>query len=640
MSNSGTQFDWAKSIPCRNIQTHGFCKWENNGCSFNHDQTSKNGTDQTSSSSNTSPVTPKVITSSIGNLSMDSRDEPLGQINSNIPKTGLQGIVPITSTQLENSDTPKKRFNFDIPSFTPTGTLSSKLSRPNASSSNTSAPSFNPETAAVFTPGASNFTASLSETPLPHGAIGQQLASSAEQHHINYPLDEPFYQQTNLYPINYHLYAPQTPPHIQINKKPNERTVNDLFVPANLREMIQAKNEESLKSIPITQSGLPLHVNQYHSLYPIDQNYERSTKAFGYVSSIYKTMSNTDGKLYAMRRLEGVPITSEQCFKLVSKWKNLDCANVVRLVDAFTTRAFGDSSLILIYDYYPMSFNLMETHFFKIGNKDPELITEDLLWNYIVQLANATHETHKMNLTVGKFDPTKIIITNKGRIRLASCGLLDIVKAATSNEKESVDSLEHLKAKDIKELANLLIDLSRSTIFTRQRIADPNDVIKELKFSEKFKTALSYLLQEDAKLEDFLSLIAPQVMKIMNGLQNSTDFMEGCLSKEVENDRLVRLFAKLDFISERPEFSKDGSWSETGERFPIKLFKDYVFHQVDESGSPVIDLTRVIDCLNKLDAGVDENLLLVSPDENSCLIMNYRDLKELVEKSFKQLRGQ
>ena len=41
-------------------------------------------------------------------------------------------------------------------------------------------------------------------------------------------------------------------------------------------------------------------------------------------------------------------------------------------------------------------------------------------------------------------------------------------------------------------------------------------------------------------------------------------------------------------------------WSETGDRYIVKLFRDYVFHQVDEHGRPVINLSHVLTCLNKV----------------------------------------
>lgn len=47
-------------------------------------------------------------------------------------------------------------------------------------------------------------------------------------------------------------------------------------------------------------------------------------------------------------------------------------------------------------------------------------------------------------------------------------------------------------------------------------------------------------------------------------------------------------------------FDMDPRWSETGDRYIIKLFRDYVFHQVDENGVPVVDMAHVLTCLNKV----------------------------------------
>ena len=47
-------------------------------------------------------------------------------------------------------------------------------------------------------------------------------------------------------------------------------------------------------------------------------------------------------------------------------------------------------------------------------------------------------------------------------------------------------------------------------------------------------------------------------------------------------------------------FAREPRWSETGERYIIKLFRDYVFHQVDERGNPLVNLSHVLTCLNKV----------------------------------------
>ena len=106
---------------------------------------------------------------------------------------------------------------------------------------------------------------------------------------------------------------------------------------------------------------------------------------------------------------------------------------------------------------------------------------------------------------------------------------------------------------------------------------------------------------------------------------------------ELENGRLVRLLCKFGFIDERPEFARDLRWSETGDRYIIKLFRDYVFHQVDHECRPVLDLGHMLTCLNKLDAGIDERIQLVSSEEQNIFIVSYRELKRGVEAAWGDL---
>lgn len=67
---------------------------------------------------------------------------------------------------------------------------------------------------------------------------------------------------------------------------------------------------------------------------------------------------------------------------------------------------------------------------------------------------------------------------------------------------------------------------------------------------------------------------------------------------------MVRLLTKLGFINERPEFDMNPDWADTGDRYLLKLFRDYVFHQVDENGAPLIEMSHVIQCLNKVIHGI------------------------------------
>jgi len=85
----------------------------------------------------------------------------------------------------------------------------------------------------------------------------------------------------------------------------------------------------------------------------------------------------------------------------------------------------------------------------------------------------------------------------------------------------------------------------------------------------------------------------------------------------------------------------DPTWAETGNRYMLKLFRDYLFHQVSEDGRPWLDMSHVVQCLNKLDAGAPEKVSVCEicgsdsgVDGNSkssstlmlCLLLNSSDI--------------
>lgn len=138
-------------------------------------------------------------------------------------------------------------------------------------------------------------------------------------------------------------------------------------------------------------------------------------------------------------------------------------------------------------------------------------------------------------------------------------------------------------------------------------------------------------------IDQLLDMIRPKIVAEMEESMLATDRLEAELLSELENARLVRLLCKFGFINERPEFALEPRWSETGDRYIIKLFRDYVFHQVDEHGNPVVNMTHVLTCLNKLDAGSEERIMLVSRDDTSCLVVSYKEIKACMEGAFSDL---
>ena len=157
---------------------------------------------------------------------------------------------------------------------------------------------------------------------------------------------------------------------------------------------------------------------------------------FGYPSWVYKAMSSKNGKYYTLRRLEGYRLTNEKAIRSVKEWKKVDCGGVVTVHDAFTTRSFGDSSLVFVTDYHPLSKTLVEEHFPNVnpnasrfgGARPPTKVPEALLWGYIVQIASALKSIHASGLAARCIELSKVLLTGKNRIRLSACAVLDVLQ--------------------------------------------------------------------------------------------------------------------------------------------------------------------------------------------------------------------
>ncbi|KAF2395970.1 hypothetical protein EJ06DRAFT_534411 [Trichodelitschia bisporula] len=451
-----------------------------------------------------------------------------------------------------------------------------------------------------------------------------------------------FHQGANAFaqPAQYHNYAPMGP-HRE-NLLPYQRASHDFFIPDKLREELQRKAEASLQTLP--NSTLPVTVDHFHSLVPLDTNNQRNTTTFGYVTWAYKATSGKDGKLYALRRLEGYRLTNEKAILAVRPWKRINNGSVVSIHEAFTTRDFGDSSLIFVTDYHPNSKTLTETHLHHNPNPrfqsraQPQAVSEAVLWSYLVQTASALKAIHSSGLAAQVISPSKVLLTSKNRIRLNGCGIVDLVKC------DALPPVEEQQQDDFLQLGRLVLCIASNANATLNMPKALDHLTRH--YSPRLKDAVTWLLHPpntpanphpEKNIDIFLTGIASEVTTVLDNTFHAEDTLYSMLMGELENGRLVRLMAKLGLINERPEYEHNEQWSETGERYYLKLFRDYVFHAVDENGRPVVDLGHIITCLNKLDAGSAELINLVSRDEQTSLIISYKELKKGIETAFNEL---
>ncbi|KAI7947872.1 hypothetical protein MJO28_009780 [Puccinia striiformis f. sp. tritici] len=548
-------------------------------------------------------------------------------------------------------------------------------------------------------------------------------------------------------PLNYHLYAPPLPH--SSNQHPNQLSLNQFFMPTSIRETLQKKSAAILQGPTHEVARTPEDLGVYHSLVVLDSPHLTSTGStvitntnnvsttipgggIGSTSNngtttprapyssrvlknpswIYKAFCSLDGKAYCLYRIEGLRLKQglgEIAISQVERWRKIRHPSIVNVREAFTTRAFGDHSILFVFDYHPLSHTLYDQHISSSSTKKNVhrlFASEDLehldhhssnhhhaqsgntghsstttgtnggtrfiknhqirnsngnhhlprvggsdervIWSYIIQIANAIKTVHSANLSVRTIDPTKILLTGTNRVRINGCGILDVTDYSVNQ------SIEDLQVTDLRDLGRLICSITSSSLCSSPSSTTTTDnnknstttilnkALEYLKqfYSDQLYQVVDYLLSESndvVSIDGLLTLVWSRGLDEMTKVFNHNDLLEQALARELENGRLVRLMVKLGFINERPEFDHDPNWSETSERYLIKLFRDYVFHQVDGQGKPVTDLSHVLMCLNKLDSSSDEKLTLISRDDQTCAIVTYAEIRRIMDSAFRDL---
>ncbi|KAI5783600.1 zinc finger CCCH type domain-containing protein [Geopyxis carbonaria] len=611
---------------CRNITIYGYCRFDGKGCAFNHDPHSQkqnaNGNslgrgkfnvDSPSFTPSTPPknvISPKAADAAPFTPKGHSAGTATPPVQPQFHTIATAAAPSYSLSQaVESQDTYNQSLQQSFDSlgmgenvFAPT--RSPTRSRRRTNKMKTGASNLNPY---EYSSG-----------------LATQVNPYAQTHDM-------FYQPTQSYsiPLNYHLYAP-TAPYPQ-KLLPFQKNIHNFFLSDNVREELQRKGEATLQTLNLS-AVLPASINEYHSLVPLDTTSQKSTQSFGYASWVYKAFSTEDGNTYALRRVEGFRLQNEADIRVIQRWKKVTSANIVTVHNAWTTTKFGDSTIVFVYDYHPLSKTLAEAHFGPnpiFAQSRP--VPENVLWSYIVQLTSALKTIHGTGLSAKIIDLSKVLLTSKMRIRLNCCGMLDVIRPDTQR------TLQESQQDDFISLGRMMLAIACSNPLAIHTYPKSIEYIGK-QYSTHLRDTIFYLCSGQVKTVDkFAESIAGYMLQNFNSALHYEDTLESELTRELENGRLVRLLCKFGFINERPEYDHDIRWSETGDRYYLKLFRDYVFHSVDENNQPVVDIAHVLTCLNKLDAGVDEKVMLVSRDSLNCFVVSYKDLKRQVESTFQEL---
>ena len=395
-------------------------------------------------------------------------------------------------------------------------------------------------------------------------------------------------------------------------------------------------------------------LNQYHTLIPLDDKpMRKEADSAGFSFRVIKGISNIDGMPYALRRFSHSHVMPTPELTLlargaVDRWSQFTShPHVTALRGTFVSADVGEApALFFAYDYHAGSVSLREYHCDHGTNFVPA--READLWSYASQLCCVIKAVHGAGLAVGgaaALNPRRLIISpavaafsgsdvNHGnRLRLAALGTLDVLHPDAIGAMGG-RSLSVAQRDDFRAVGHLLAILACGSA---QFFSDPLSVAQKRCSASLYRLIVGLASDGIPDCTAFSQLLAPITFDALQVERMMNDCLQAELGRELENGRLLRLLIKLAFVNDQPGRDLHKDWAETGDRYIIKLFRDFVFHQHNNDGAPVLDWGHVFECLNKLEVGVAEKVLLLSRDEMSMLVASYGDIKHCIQAAYSDL---
>mmetsp|Transcript_5136 Transcript_5136/g.12459 ORF Transcript_5136/g.12459 Transcript_5136/m.12459 type:complete len:639 (-) Transcript_5136:173-2089(-) len=430
---------------------------------------------------------------------------------------------------------------------------------------------------------------------------------------------------------------------------PLRRPVKSFFMPQNLAEdyahqtrLLTARLQPEHRDF----YRLPITVDheRYHSLWPFPPNFDPTPTATS--SHCYKVTSTKDGIHYVLRRVV-VNRSEKYAAKAIAPWIHIHKLangahpNIVPVRTVFESQDFDEGKcLCFIYDYYPGAVPIATQYQIadaKQGLPGRGLVAEPILWSFLLQLLSSLTSVHPHGLAALNINPFRVLV-QANRLRINFCGVSEALQLVPTDK-----TLAELQFEDLRNICQLLMSISCRSFIQGEQLEKRAFEVMKLTYSEDLIALFKFVLftehnkQKLPTVWDVQSLCWHRLVDELQQTYIHIDYMHNQLAKEHQNGRLFSLVSKLGFITERPEHRNDPRWSETGDRYLVKLFRDFIFHTVDEEGRPQVDLGHVVNCLNKLDAASPEKTLLTSRNQDSMLIVSYKELNRCIRAAFQEL---
>jgi len=412
---------------------------------------------------------------------------------------------------------------------------------------------------------------------------------------------------------------------------PPRRTLQTLGIPDPIRQHFQTLDHASLRQMEPNDARYKDMPNRFHSAFALDDVYAQSQRgtggSYGYPSAVYKAIDRTDSQMYALRRVDNARITPQTAAiakAVMGKWCEVRHPSICTLYNISIERG----GIFFLHGYHPAAQTLRQRFIDQRG----ALLAESLLWRLLVQLSAGVHMVHVRGVPLRNISVSHVLLTSGTMARFSGVGIVDVL------ESESRKTVADLLQEDMVKLGYLMLSLATRTLCNAKNAEQAMQLLQR-NYSPDLRQVVLAMLQANTSIVQLNQLLAPRLLDEFDQSAAAADALHSHLRMEYENGRMLRLMLKLNMVTERPEFAHSPQWSETGDRYVLKLFRDYVFHQNSQDGLPVLDAGHMVSALNKLDCGDPEKILLCSRDNKDILVVSFADVRRCLEAAVGDLTG-
>lgn len=490
-------------------------------------------------------------------------------------------------------------------------------------------------------------------------------------HNVSFPLSRPYPSPTR---------PPRSPPDRATQVPPPEfaptrrstapPSTNDIYANASLREAARAEIAVLLgrahPALPI-----PEVVGGYYAIAPLESTPSPVFGMSGPLAMLYKGVSAVRGSATALLRIVGTPPTpSVQIVRAGDAWKRVRHPGILCLREVFTSRQFTAVSaasmlpvneVVFAYEFASRADTLFNVFLNAPADHRYHPLSEVTLWAIATQLLSAVAVVHSNRLALrDALTTTRILVTGRNRVRISCVGLNDALDPGggdhipfSPSNRPSVnhDSAAALQKADLAAIGHILATLALrvdpKVVRGGVLLCSEDIAVDALRRVTPYSDDLTVLIMSlfsaampasQVTTNQILGMIGPRVALELGNVWTHCDALESKLFVEFDSSRMFRLMALLGFVNERADAGVEPQWAETGDRYLLKLFRDYVFHRVDDEGNPILDMGHVAECLSRLDVGSPEQILLSSRDGASLLVATYEELRRCLMQSVDELR--